>query len=291
MNVTTQNQNAQPYTILRIKRKRNEEPLDALVVETATPRKKSRGRMGMFQFAQTVEPKAWEDEAQRLVFQEELQRLAAESSVKALITKTTMPDSSTPPQARPSDSRRYTVVMAPEEPQRRKLPTHPPVVVSHKDIASPAPPKMKMYDAVLATEPTEVDPEMEKFLPMIQEYLKLHDINPADEVRDNGRNTPDSDDYVWDVFYHRPATLSEWNNVAAKVATLTGLPPSDEWDDSDSDDGVHDEADEDSNAEDNYKNDYPDEESSDDESDGSDCFHEDSDYEDIRRDPSEHDWR
>ena len=31
---------------------------------------------------------------------------------------------------------------------------------------------------------------------------------------------PSSDgDYVWDVFYHRPATLSEWNE-AANVGTL-----------------------------------------------------------------------
>ena len=30
----------------------------------------------------------------------------------------------------------------------------------------------------------------------------------------------DSDaDYVWDVFYHRPATLTEWN-AAANVGTL-----------------------------------------------------------------------
>lgn len=28
-----------------------------------------------------------------------------------------------------------------------------------------------------------------------------------------------SDDYVWDVFYHRPATLSEWND-AANIGTL-----------------------------------------------------------------------
>ena len=32
-----------------------------------------------------------------------------------------------------------------------------------------------------------------------------------------GADMPSSssgDDYVWDVFYHRPATLSEWNDVA-----------------------------------------------------------------------------
>ena len=51
----------QPYTILRIKRKRNEEPLDALVVESGIRRKKSRGGMGVFKFAQTVEDGAWND--------------------------------------------------------------------------------------------------------------------------------------------------------------------------------------------------------------------------------------
>jgi hypothetical protein len=35
-------------------------------------------------------------------------------------------------------------------------------------------------------------------------------------------STSTSDDYVWDVFYHRPATLSEWNQ-AANVGTLCVL--------------------------------------------------------------------
>jgi hypothetical protein len=69
------------YTILRIKRKRNEEPLDALgkylirvidlnfdllahgqVVERNVRRKKSRGGVGVFQYAQTVEDDVWKDE-------------------------------------------------------------------------------------------------------------------------------------------------------------------------------------------------------------------------------------
>lgn len=73
---------SQSYTILRIKRKRNEEPLDALrtlsksqnpavylrfvflylVIESTTRRKKSRGGVGIFRFAQTVEHDAWDDE-------------------------------------------------------------------------------------------------------------------------------------------------------------------------------------------------------------------------------------
>lgn len=101
-----------------------------------------------------------------------------------------------------------------------------------------------------------------------------------------------SDDYVWDVFYHRPATLSEWNE-AANIATLyvvshcpfvkihwfsfrSGLPVSvvNSYE-SASESEEEDEADEDSNgsfsslpltvpnnfylAEEYYKNDYPDE--------------------------------
>lgn len=77
----------------------------------------------------------------------------------------------------------------------------------------------------------------------------------------------ESGDYVWDVFYHRPVTLSEWNSVAARTGTLwvlcsfylssllssclsTGLPVSVlDPDDSGSDSEADDEADEDSNGE------------------------------------------
>ena len=67
----------QSCTILRIKRKRTEEPLDALgktlviplnhdslyliVVDSRVRRKKSRGGVGVFQYAQTVEDDAWDD--------------------------------------------------------------------------------------------------------------------------------------------------------------------------------------------------------------------------------------
>lgn len=53
----------------------------------------------------------------------------------------------------------------------------------------------------------------------------VHSIDPNDNsasapsimYESAGANVPSSssgDDYVWDVFYHRPATLSEWNDVA-----------------------------------------------------------------------------
>lgn len=89
------------------------------------------------------------------------------------------------------------------------------------------------------------------------------------QLRTSGKDAVDdsSDDYVWDVFYHRPATLSEWN-AAANVGTVcvttttflphitcscfssTGLPSDLKGYDSlsDSDDEFLDEADEDSNG-------------------------------------------
>jgi hypothetical protein len=126
--------------------------------------------------------------------------------------------------------------------------------------------------------------------------LDTNETNPV--TRDPISNlTPKPDDYVWDVFYHRPVTLSEWNEVA-NVGTLcvspqfvafsiwytfrSGLPPSitDPYD-SASESEEEDEADEDSNgsiltlfqiwilcltvflkAEEYYKNDYPDEDES-----------------------------
>lgn len=74
-----------PYAILRIKRKRHEEPLDGLgecynfliikhsaqgnfsvVDPEAVPRRKrSRGALNFFKFAATVEQNAWDDENQK----------------------------------------------------------------------------------------------------------------------------------------------------------------------------------------------------------------------------------
>lgn len=109
-----------------------------------------------------------------------------------------------------------------------------------------------MYDAVLSADTRSsstssrerasrapapaIDSEMDKFLPMLQDYLKISDIDlvapaptlaplrrsgardgvaslgaGADETRIE--NAADEDDYVWDVFYYRPS-LSAWNAAA-----------------------------------------------------------------------------
>jgi hypothetical protein len=108
----------------------------------------------------------------------------------------------------------------------------------------PAKTNFNLYDAVLSTPtrqgssasvapPSPVDAEMERFLPLLQEYLKISDIElaaPAAEAKprppvrqdsgpegDVGTSTRigsrDEDDYVWDVYYYRP-TLTQWNALA-----------------------------------------------------------------------------
>ncbi|KIM78501.1 hypothetical protein PILCRDRAFT_824407 [Piloderma croceum F 1598] len=234
-------QQPQQYTILRIKRKRTDEPLDALVVENRARKKRSPRGLNIFQFAQTVEQDAWEDEKRRKDLREQISRLAKETSnnsveapPSALPTAEQKPPPSIGRPPKDDPSRRYTIVKQDESGNEKpRLPTSPPKVISHKDL----PPKQtdfKMYDAILYGDggipaPT-FDSDMDKFLPMLTDYLKIHDISPpgspsaATSAAKSSVPIPESksqgDDYVWDVFYHRPTTLSEWNAAIANIGTL-----------------------------------------------------------------------
>ncbi|KAG6832023.1 hypothetical protein H0H92_006059 [Tricholoma furcatifolium] len=287
-----------------------------LVVESRVRRKKSRG-IGVFKFAQTVENDAWDDEKQakdiqvtlfapRVHFPELIDQISrltreAEAAPDALPTSIAGTGPISPTVTKRDEARRYTVLARDDyddqnaEYSKPSRPTIPPKVISAKD-APPkrAQPDIKLYDAVLTTDtaaPSALDSEMEKFIPMLNDYLKLHDVvlNPQSKDGSSGGDiTMQNDDYVWDVFYHRPATLSEWVQ-AANVATISGLPPwvTNEYD-SASESEEEDEADEDSNAEEYYKNDYPEDEDSSSWSAvvltiAADEFHEHSDHDDVVR--------
>ncbi|KAI0056405.1 hypothetical protein BV25DRAFT_1872792 [Artomyces pyxidatus] len=241
----------QPYTILRIKRKRTEEPLDALVIESRVRRKKSRGGLDIFQFAETVGPEEFRDERRTRDLQKRISALAREQAIKN-DRQAAAAASPTPSQLKTDAPRTYTIVPQDTPEPQPRIPLSPPKVLSAKDLEQKPKTDFKLYDAVLApsAEPASPDP-----------------------------------DYVWDVFYHRAGLLNEYDGIT-NVATLTGLPASfaDPYM-SDSESEEEDEADEDSNAEEYYKNDYPDEESSEGDSDSNDMFHEASE------DGEEHDWR
>jgi len=276
------------YTILRIKRKRNEEPLDALVVESRVRRKKSRGGIDVFQFAQTIEDDDWKDEKCKKDLEAQISRLTREASKATKgqqVEKTMSPISR---QQSEDARRRYTVELDDSSGKRLK---RPPTVVSEKEAAKT---NLKVYDAIPSPGKSgplaDAESEMDKFIPLLNEYLSLHDI-PLSSTQQPKKEEPksssgvapkgsDNDDYVWDVFYRRPGARGLLD-VNGNIATLTGLPPvEDELYDSSSESEFEDEADEDSNAEEYYKNDYPDEEEDDYSSGTSDGFHEDSDDDD-----------
>ncbi|KAF9485884.1 hypothetical protein BDN70DRAFT_870810 [Pholiota conissans] len=230
------------YTILRIKRKRNEEPLDALVVESRLPRKKSRGAVGLFQYAQTVEDSVWDDATRQKSIQDEISRLARETAAKAVAEpKAGGPSAISELPASPTSriskeeavSRRYTIVNSEPKPSARRNPVVPPTVYPSKELEARKNARdFKMYDAVRQSETAmNVDEpsDMDKFLPMLNDYLNLHDVKqtnsevplaPAAVENKPPKVASDDEDYVWDVFYHRPATLTEWNAAANSVVCI-----------------------------------------------------------------------
>ncbi|PIL35209.1 hypothetical protein GSI_02999 [Ganoderma sinense ZZ0214-1] len=311
----------QPYAIVRIKRKRNEEPLDALVVDAAPSKKKYRGGINVFQYAGTVEQAEWNDEKQKKELEKHLADLARESSQKTRQAATPavpttpspsavpQPPRSTPAQPLPAHSqkrpapqapsRTYTIVQQDkpvEDPYARRRPANaPPKVWSTRELeAAKRAAQFKMYEAVPSTStgkkapvPTEMDAEIDKFLPLLKDYLNVSDLTPPPAKSIKGVKDTDGmdEDYVYDVFYHRPTTNKElYDPTSSNIAKLTGLPPelSGLSGEDSSDEEYSDEDDEDSNAEDWYTNDYPDEEESDreDEADLSDEYHEHSEYDD-----------
>lgn len=84
----------------------------------------------------------------------------------------------------------------------------------------------------------------------VDESIETQPVHSTVPVARNGALEivpPSSDEYVYDIFYHRPSTLSEWA-AASSMATVTGLPSTIIDDDLDSDSELEDEADEDSNG-------------------------------------------
>ncbi|KAI0685016.1 hypothetical protein BC835DRAFT_1386570 [Cytidiella melzeri] len=319
----------QQYTILRIKRKRNEEPLDALVVEGRSRRKKTKGGMSVFQFAETVEQTAWQDERQKEDLQSRISSLAREVITKkslqqqqqqptqslpqvpvagssALTEVSNTPEAGRPPRKLPQiddPSRKYMIVpsestQTPIKTASRSRPSAPPKVHSYKELQKSS---FTMYEAIPSSTSLaslagpDPDHEIDKFLPMLNDYLRINGEESSMPTSSSGATAShDEDDYVWDVFYSRPATFRELYGSNNNIGSVTGLPDDDTYG-SDDDSDYEDEDDEDSNAEDWYKNDYPDEEESTDEggdggSEGSDVFHEDSDYEDLVHGTSTGKW-
>ncbi|KAI9490672.1 hypothetical protein BDB00DRAFT_836856 [Zychaea mexicana] len=269
----------QSLTLLRIKRKRTEEPLEALLLQTQEDNKRLRkdslkegaGSLKVsatslptiFRLAETVEEKS-------------LKNITEAQKLKERITRRVQPGSRprTPEtleerkdrlaQQKQSNVRqaRYRVINQNRD-QRRS--DQPPAVKNAADEL------LQMYEAVREdnehaaasrspsskaklfadTDDEEDDDIMCNFIPMVKEYLTL-----------NERVREAEDEYVYDVYYRDDTQQGEIHG--ANVGSLVWFNDETEYMNDDTDSEPGDYGDEDSNAEDFYQNDYPDEESDED---------------------------
>jgi len=301
MNLNASSSTQPAYTILRIKRKRVDDAPEVLVVEPSTKGSKRRKSTGLdvFQFAETVEASAWRDAEQTRELKNRISTLSKDvqttESKESPAASVQAPTPSAPGDAElisrksstANPTRQYRIVSQDEsQPSKRnpRFAREPPKVLASKDLPPSASSSgLKIYDAVLYSDDAAQDgaPEMDKFQSLLQDYLHVSDSTKSmasSSGSTSALSSSSSEDYVYDIFYHRPSALADLSE-SANVGTVSGLPLAfDDSYDFDSDSEVEDEEDEDSNAEDFYRNDYPDEES-DQDSDGSDMFHEQSDNE------------
>ncbi|EJD50360.1 hypothetical protein AURDEDRAFT_182343 [Auricularia subglabra TFB-10046 SS5] len=237
-------------TILRIKRKRDAEQLEALVIDPAR-RKRVRPSTGLFTYAGTLEEGADLD-----AIQQELATLRQQQDASPAKTAPVNPPA-TERLIAPQPSRKYTVV-------RSKGDGAPPSQTASAN-------QMTVYDAVpddAPLDPADAPEELQHFLPMLESYLKSHaDDSLHDRPSDAG--AVGEDDYVYDVYVHRAGAGLQSAAAYTNIGSVSGLPTAleDAWD-SDDDMFAGDTEDEDSNDEDFYRNDYPDERSDDSASDG-----------------------
>ena len=149
------------------------------------------------------------------------------------------PTSSTPPKSThdSATTKAYTIVNQPPVTARRP-PSAPPKVVSHKELLNRTK-GVQCYDAVPLNEPEDTQVELEKFIPMLEEYLKrtlkavprvAHTINTCfffslcidlvSDIQPTTSGASSANDYVWDIFYHRTSKSTDWNKISQNIGTL-----------------------------------------------------------------------
>ncbi|QRV91105.1 Transcription factor Iwr1 [Ceratobasidium sp. AG-Ba] len=251
-----------------VKRKRVDEPMDALMIDLPSQSKRYRGSVvgpadgrGMFTLAETLteDPSLLDDEQTKdlhkrlaLINQEPRASPKVASPAAMSISPTNRIPAQTP--------REYKVLRKTRAPTSAAVPH-----TKSSDVDSRAPVPIPVPGQPLP----ESAPEMEEFQDLLKEYLRVNDISldappPRKPVTISAphvsKKTADAEEeeYVWDVFYQRAdlsGDLSVWDGLAnVRAAAHGGDILADEADS----DSVKDEADEDSNEEDFYRNDYPD---------------------------------
>ncbi|OZJ06174.1 hypothetical protein BZG36_01028 [Bifiguratus adelaidae] len=267
-----QSADAQP-TILRIKRKRTEEPLDALLVQQHAngslpyDKKSRKGSVtdstadghtlipSLFTLVETVEESSLKDS---------LKTEQLRARIAKLHEKRYTPSSSRTMTPEPINDRRTK--LAAQQMRHSKEARYR--IVSDRRYGKAGAPKdseeangsaMDFLEAIKddglsrrkgskdITSPNVDDDVYCNLMPMVKEYLTL-----------NEQAVDQEPEYVYDIYYSNPRGAEAAMAVSSNIGSLLWVDEDELMNDSD-DSSVADEADEDSNAEDYYQNDYPDE--------------------------------
>ncbi|KAI9286697.1 hypothetical protein BC943DRAFT_228785 [Umbelopsis sp. AD052] len=271
-------------TILRIKRKRNEEPLEALLVQQEAERQNNRGQRKirknietndkvpvvprLFRLAETVGEQSFKNINEARKLKERISRRIQPGSRPMTPDVESRKEQRVEKQQVDARTARYRVIQ--QNRRKKEEPAGPPQVESAADKLSAD--LFQLYDAVkekdsnaniLLEDEAEDDLVMCNFISMVKEYLTVEE---RDEEAKKFSQTPvdDDDGYVYDVYYRDDTAVKSAfpsHNIGALIWADEQLElMNDDSDDSD----VGDSEDEDSNAEDFYQNDYPEEEDYDD---------------------------
>ncbi|CAG8484198.1 4299_t:CDS:10 [Ambispora leptoticha] len=292
------NSSSKELIIVRVKRKRNEEPLDAFVVQKMLngnlhnkKAKKEESHVTekthttvdapttYFRFAETVDEMTFEHSAKTLQLEERIRNRLRKNQKDEDLKKRFKDHHGKKRDQFKEDKHtaRYQII------QNRRYKNNSDILINRENndddnnmIMNGITESLKVFDAVkqvdhndekltISSKPTHRDGVMEKFLPMVMDYMSHLNIKEHD----------DDDEYVYDVFYRDDNFFKELEDHYRNVASLV-------WIEDDDNEYLLDEVDvietddEDSNAENYYTHDYPDEEEDDEK------WEEDSDYDSER---------
>ncbi|CDZ98784.1 Transcription factor Iwr1 [Phaffia rhodozyma] len=225
------------YTILRIKRKITEDPLDQLVIDGSRPKKKTRdfdrpdpsGR-GVFRLAETVK-EDWREGEGGEALKKRIAQLMAEAKSKPPAPE--IPIVSPRPVSSTKQPVRYMIVNPLQPSVRSRRPNRAPEVLATPDPSLPLPsaPALKVIDAhqinttssqpgqdhtqnqILLGKEEEEDPQMAAFLPMLRDYLAIS--NPESTYTSTASSSSSSS---------RARTPSRPNPVPAPAVTPSSPP-------------------------------------------------------------------
>ncbi|CAO3666612.1 unnamed protein product [Umbelopsis ramanniana] len=259
-------------TILRIKRKRNEEPLEALLVQQEAERQNNRGHQRkirkntetndkdgevpvvprLFRLAETVGEQSFKNINEARKLKERISRRIQPGSRPMTPDVESRKEQRVEKQQVDARTARYRVIQ--QNRRKKEQSAGPPQVESASDKMSAD--LFQLYDAVkekdsnaniILENDTEDDTVMCNFISMVKEYLTVEE---RDEEAKKFSQTPidDDDGYVYDVYYRDDSAVKSAfpsHNIGALIWADEELElMNDDTDDSD----VGDSEDEDSNG-------------------------------------------